>query len=872
MLRKHDGFSSKEQTKAAAFVLVANSGYLHIEETARVNIVNKALYRSFCDMYITGDPSAQQEGSSSSTSSPTKAAAPSSSDGATTSQLLKYIVHLSGPREPKTRCKLWLYLLQKNTKMLREVKGVDSDVTVTDREKEDPLYEEYIYHAYGGGIAACINKAQIGEIMRDVVRTFPLHPLFQTQGPGEAMLARVLQTVVAMRPDVGYCQGMNFVAGALLLGRIASLDMLSATTRSEDDERAGFVGDTKGCGEISKAWLSLYNNFGAEDCKHVEADVVRLMMELLRKDSKFAMGTLWSKGVPKLKLRVYQLDRLLKWTLPKLHSHFLSIQLAPEVLVAQWFITLFSYTMPISITVRLWNYIFLDGWAAVFRVALAILQSLESKFLLLNLEGVGALMRGWRNQGSSLLSSLGDIKMGASDILVMAERVKVTDDVLQQIQESYANEMISLSESVFFKASVTTNSNYAEGGLSGRRDHSDETDDDIWLSRYGELFSSEAVTDMLKLRDDINSIDVQIQIDKRLIQSKIVKVCEQYREKERAFQEIFEVHASSRDLVSRLQSEFDQLMLEAREIGGQMGLGEAPKTKSESFDDSSKETEAPPVSAAESIASDVYISPIKVVHSRSALASCGDLGISVDSGESGDKFSPFHYAIQTISKDEFEAVNSRGSSSMGGKAKPSATSFAPTPATAMDRITRGEGRELVYSKLVYSSKQRTYTTRAASASKVSSSSATEDWRNPLPSNGTSSRGSEGTSHANANTNPSADLNTLLTSPVVAIRENWEMAIKKVSDIWAGAANNIEFRSLSIRSKNCQQKIIAVHRLLQSAKQDLSLNSSRLRAAKIVLEDTHEYKESLCDQLQRLVAEANRTKGQKLSLLTDIFST
>lgn len=40
-----------------------------------------------------------------------------------------------------------------------------------------------------------------------------------------------------------------------------------------------------------------------------EADVFLMMMEMLRPDSKLDMAGMWKERIPKLKLRIYQLDR-----------------------------------------------------------------------------------------------------------------------------------------------------------------------------------------------------------------------------------------------------------------------------------------------------------------------------------------------------------------------------------------------------------------------------------------------------------------------------------------------------------------------------------------------------------------------------------
>jgi len=56
-------------------------------------------------------------------------------------------------------------------------------------------------------------------------------------------------------------------------------------------------------------------------------------------------------------------NRLLRWSYPHLHAHFTAIELSPEVITAQWFLTLFTYTFPVVPTVlQLWDYIFLSGW------------------------------------------------------------------------------------------------------------------------------------------------------------------------------------------------------------------------------------------------------------------------------------------------------------------------------------------------------------------------------------------------------------------------------------------------------------------------------------------------------------------------------
>lgn len=55
------------------------------------------------------------------------------------------------------------------------------------------------------------------EIILDVQRTFPNHVFFSTTTVGKDSLKNVLNAVSKVYKDMGYCQGLNFLAGLFLL-------------------------------------------------------------------------------------------------------------------------------------------------------------------------------------------------------------------------------------------------------------------------------------------------------------------------------------------------------------------------------------------------------------------------------------------------------------------------------------------------------------------------------------------------------------------------------------------------------------------------------------------------------------------------------
>ncbi|XP_064481394.1 TBC1 domain family member 4-like isoform X1 [Ornithodoros turicata] len=159
-------------------------------------------------------------------------------------------------------------------------------------------------------------------ILIDLGRTFPNHPFYKDcLGAGQMSLYNLLKAYSLLDKEVGYCQGLSFVSGVLLLHM---------------SEEEAF--------EMMKHFL-FYLGFR----KQYKPDMIALQVQL------------------------YQLYRLVHDHYPDLYKHFEKHDISPALFAAPWFLTLFASQFPLGFVSRLFDLIFLQGMEAVFKVGMAVL-------------------------------------------------------------------------------------------------------------------------------------------------------------------------------------------------------------------------------------------------------------------------------------------------------------------------------------------------------------------------------------------------------------------------------------------------------------------------------------------------------------------
>mmetsp|Transcript_29042 Transcript_29042/g.28731 ORF Transcript_29042/g.28731 Transcript_29042/m.28731 type:complete len:172 (+) Transcript_29042:366-881(+) len=141
----------------------------------------------------------------------------------------------------------------------------------------------------------------------DVSRCYQNHPHIIPQ-----VLKNLLKTYAYYNPEIGYCQGMNYIAGTLYI--------------QIQDEEATF----------------------------------RSLISLVK---RFKMTNLFINDLPKLKQFFYQMDRLIGMLEPEVHDYFKEVGISSGHFSSPWFITLFASHLQnkTEILLQIWDLFLIQG-------------------------------------------------------------------------------------------------------------------------------------------------------------------------------------------------------------------------------------------------------------------------------------------------------------------------------------------------------------------------------------------------------------------------------------------------------------------------------------------------------------------------------
>ena len=158
------------------------------------------------------------------------------------------------------------------------------------------------------------------EIAKDIKRTFPWMESYATR---ESATRNVLLAYGHRNPAVGYCQSLNYICGALLMSPLPEEDAFFSLCTIVEDLLPG--------------------DYYTHDLLGAQIDQL-VFAELMRQD------------------------------LPELTERLAELECPMSLFSLQWFMCLFAKDLPLALTLRVWDVMFVYGDHALFAFALALLQ------------------------------------------------------------------------------------------------------------------------------------------------------------------------------------------------------------------------------------------------------------------------------------------------------------------------------------------------------------------------------------------------------------------------------------------------------------------------------------------------------------------
>lgn len=193
---------------------------------------------------------------------------------------------------------------------------------------------------YSNLVKAATLSRYASQVELDLPRTFPGHAYINS-ADGQGAMRRILTSYSVHNPHVGYCQGLNYIVAVLLLAL-------------ERDEEEAF-------------WL-------------LAAIVERISY-------KASFGA----NLQGCHVEMKTLQDLIEEKLPRLSTHMRKIGADTSLIATDWFLTVFTVSMPSESVCRVLDALLNEGAKVLFRVSLALLKHCEMS--LLQADNAGEFLR-----------------------------------------------------------------------------------------------------------------------------------------------------------------------------------------------------------------------------------------------------------------------------------------------------------------------------------------------------------------------------------------------------------------------------------------------------------------------------------------------
>ena len=215
-------------------------------------------------------------------------------------------------------------------------------------------------------------EKSINLIDLDIERTFPSMGVFKKESQLGENLREILRIFVVARPDIGYVQGLSYIAATLLL-------------------------------QMDK--------FQSLVC----------FMNIILSPNILPFYRLDEQNIKK---RLDLFNDIFKINLPELFDHFQENEILPEHYLLEWFMTLYTRNIYFDLALRIWDIYMIEGIVALYKTAIVIFCLHEKEYLQMEFSDI-----------MNHLKNLENNKYNEDNFIESMKNVKFDDKIISKIHQ-----------------------------------------------------------------------------------------------------------------------------------------------------------------------------------------------------------------------------------------------------------------------------------------------------------------------------------------------------------------------------------------------------------------------------------------------------
>lgn len=170
-----------------------------------------------------------------------------------------------------------------------------------------------------------------------------------------------------------------------------------------------------------------------------EHEAFSLLVKLMK---DYGLREFFLPEMPGLHLRLYQFDRILEDTIPEVHLHLARQGVRSNMYTSQWFLTLFAYKFPLQIVQRIFDVVMAEGIESLLRFAVGLIRRNAPKILTLEFDNILNFLKDnifdyYLVEGSTSNTPDVGVQYRVNDLVADAYDIKILPVVLKKYENEY---------------------------------------------------------------------------------------------------------------------------------------------------------------------------------------------------------------------------------------------------------------------------------------------------------------------------------------------------------------------------------------------------------------------------------------------------